>query len=196
MLCPGEYDLETFLSGDPDGGNICIDPIFGKDLETIIGDCLGFSPRDIYVDVDSLLTRSYYDVDIAFVDAECATLMVDLPRRRIIGGYVGLDLAVHHDWRGRGLGAELVFEHFIRNECLPLWSCDEASFSPAGYAAHAAAWRLSDNNDFVQSKRNWLENMLLWGDRAQPDATWLITPAIHPADIPAAVRVETLASAR
>src|SRR6185312_9899215 len=74
------------------------------------------------------------------------------PDGKRVGGYVWCDLAIDAAHQGLGLGAELVLERYLRDGGLPTWDLDTAAYSPAGEAAHRAAWRLARNGDFFARK--------------------------------------------
>lgn len=63
------------------------------------------------------------------------------PKGRIAGVYLGLHLALHAPFRGRGLGTELVVERAWRDGGLPGWELDPPAYTRAGLRAHRSAWR-------------------------------------------------------
>lgn len=63
------------------------------------------------------------------------------PKGRIAGVYLGLHLALHVPFRGRGLGTELVVDRALRDGGLPGWELDPPAYTRAGLRAHRSAWR-------------------------------------------------------
>lgn len=59
----------------------------------------------------------------------------------IAGIYHHTSLLVLDDFRGRGIGSDLVVEHVLENGGVLNWDLDCCSYSPGGAAAHLAALR-------------------------------------------------------
>lgn len=75
---------------------------------------------------------------MSFADFEGGTLLLDSDGNPV-GGYIETDLVLDFDWRGRGLGTELVVEHFLSKAGFPTWRLDSAQYSEAGYSTHLSA---------------------------------------------------------
>lgn len=134
MTDPFEQDLEGFLAA---GLELDVDPIFGKPLEVLLSD------YDIEPEDGAWPSHSVKGVTIAAVRSG----IVAMSGPDIVGGYLGCDLAIHPDWRGRGLGAEVVLARCLWSGINPATQLDVAAYSPAGYATHARAWQLGQENE-------------------------------------------------
>lgn len=135
---PFDVDEETFIVG-PDEATLDVDPIFAKAFADMYDDMVRHAPEDLLEDGDLPATTSEIDPRLTYRDVPCGVLLFDGDRP--VGGYLSCDLGLDEAYRGRGLGAEIVIERCLRDGCSPVWALDRASYSPAGLAAHRAAWR-------------------------------------------------------
>lgn len=137
--------LGEFLAGphhDPD--RIDIDPVFAKSVEAILVDW-GWDAFGRFVspvEAEALLTDPFPGDDGLRFEAEPEGLgVIAIAGGRVVGVYLGCDLAVQPEWRGQGIGARLVAMRFAADGCLPTWSLDTPAYTPAGLAAHKSAFR-------------------------------------------------------
>lgn len=144
---PMSMSCDVFIAGSESRiEDIVIDDIFAKDFREALDDLINAATdewNELEIDDDAIVTRSIIDDKLVFVDTRSTLLLVDRETGRPIGGYLGCDLVLEYDYRGRGLGKEIVLEYFMRNHSLPVWNLDEPSYSTDGIAAHQAAWRWS-----------------------------------------------------
>jgi GNAT superfamily N-acetyltransferase len=142
--------LNAFLAGEGRTiEDLDIDPIFGKSVAKILWDVTEFEPDAVErtgPETPSLNASGYM-----FRGVESGVLLLS-PDGAIVGCYAGCDLAVDPVHRGKGLGAELVAEFFLRHGGIPVTDHDKPSYSPAGYGAHCAGHRLLSNPEFVNQK--------------------------------------------
>lgn len=157
---PSAIEEEAFLAGPDayadwlehgDDELLDIDDIFGKELDAILEDARRYGPHDLNAIEDAPLTPSRRATGYSFMAVEAGVLLLT-PDGAIAGAYLGADLSVHPAHRGRGLGAELVLERYLRNGDLPTWWLDSPAYTRAGLAAHKAAWRLLKSPDFLALK--------------------------------------------
>ena len=126
------YDEDQFLRG-PD-----VDDIFAKDFQTIFSDAVRFGslahlrggrrPDGGY----HLKTPSDIDPALSYASFDGNTLLLD-QNGEVIGGFIETDLGLEREWRGQGLGTEIVVEHFMRQGSLPTWSLDVPAYSNRGH---------------------------------------------------------------
>lgn len=154
-------ELEQFLAGPGrDESEIDIDRIFGKTFERVCRELLQDDPNAFEQEEDALTTPSHYVSGYSFVDVKSG-LALKAPDGKIVGGYFSCDLSVSEEHQGRGLGAELVIEFFLRNDSIPIWDLDTAAYSPAGYGAHSAAWSaMARYPDMVAKKTKSINEMM------------------------------------
>lgn len=133
---PFARDLEEFLTGrsTPD-----IDPIFGKRFDQALAAFMKYAPEDIVPEINSLKVPSLFAEGFYYKDIPAGVALFD-QADNLAGFYAGCDLSLDAQHQGRGLGSELVIERCIRDGENPVLNLDVAAYSPAGYAAHAAAW--------------------------------------------------------
>jgi hypothetical protein len=139
-----------------------IDPIFGKDVDWILRDAAADEPELLAPVEGAPVTPSERAPGFSFQEVEGGVLLRD-PEGDIAGLFLGRDLALDEDLRGRGLGAELVLERLLRFEDLPTWWHDEPAYSPAGAVAVRSAWRMAHDADLLARKLAPLEK-----DGAEP----------------------------
>lgn len=135
---PFDVDEQTFITG-PDDTVLDVDPIFAKRFADMYDDLLRHAPEDVRVDDDLPPRPSIAVPGLVYRDVPCGVLLFD--GAVAIGGYLSCDLGLEEAYRGRGLGCEIVIERCLQDGCSPVWSLDRSSYSPAGLAAHRAAWR-------------------------------------------------------
>lgn len=151
----GEATAEAFLAGpDGDPAAIDIDPVFAKDLATVLRELaedLGLErvdPEDIR---KALVKGSAREIgqDIWVLrpldrhGVEYGVIALHAPPEGpagILGAYGGCDLAVDPAWRRRGIGKALVVECALQDGWIPVWSLDTQSYTPEGAAVHAAGF--------------------------------------------------------
>jgi GNAT superfamily N-acetyltransferase len=134
-----------------------VDPIFGKEFRHMVADVQRDEPD--LLDSDGLgTTPSDVMAGYSFSGITGGLALID-PGGNWAGGYIGADVALDPAHRGLGLGAELILEYAMRSACLPTWDLDEAAYSPAGEAAHRAAWRLSSNREVFDRKSRRLREL-------------------------------------
>lgn len=159
------HDIEEdeFLAGPEryaewDGTNalLDIDWIFGKGIGTILEDIRKFDPHGLAPDQEAIETEALAAPGYRFRKVDAGVLLL-APDGEIAGGYLGCDVALSPEHQGKGLGAELVLERYLREGDLPTWYLDHAAYSPAGEAAHRAAWRLLQDPAVRAAKRALFE---------------------------------------
>ena len=144
-------DEDEFLCG-PGGGELDIDPIFAKRFETALEDMRRDDPASVEVDDDALITPSLLAPGFTFAEVPCGVVLRD-ETGEIVGGYLSCDLVLAERHRGRGLGMEIVIEHFLRSGELPTWNLDSAAYSPDGWRCHVRAYNwMREHPDLVQQK--------------------------------------------
>lgn len=159
---PGGMDEGQFLAGPRrDSHSLDVDPCFGSGWDLaktdMIFDLRLRSWEDLTAWAETLLDRS--------MSGDCPTLMVSggilfLPaisrdgsweegvvaldpadEEFLVGLYCGVTLCVRSDRQGQGIGSGLVLCRFLRDGALPAWEAEVPAYSPAGLAAHRAAFR-------------------------------------------------------
>ena len=145
----GPDRVEAYEAGEIDE-LLDIDPIFGKTIERILEEFREFDPNGILPAGEPLTPSDIID-GYSFQEVSAGLLLLD-PEGNVVGGYLGSDLAVSGEHQGKGLGAELVLETYLRSESIPVWHLDTASYSPAGEAAHISAWSLLQNEELCERK--------------------------------------------
>lgn len=133
----------SFLTGpDPDEEReLDVDTIFGKPWARVLSEMIACDPGCLDPDPNGVETPSDLRPGYAFRPVAAGLLLV-APGGSLAGGYLSCDVSVDEAHQGLGLGAELIAEHFLRSGDTPTWSLDTAAYSPAGEAAHRAAYRL------------------------------------------------------
>src|SRR3546814_9460216 len=81
-----------------------VDDVFAKNLTTVLRD-YSLDETDVWGRSPSAVAEGY-----EFAETEDGVLLLD-PEERVVGAYLGCDLAVADEHQGRGLGAELVLEY-------------------------------------------------------------------------------------
>lgn len=137
---PSLLDVDAFVLGPHlEGDDPCVDPVFAKDLATALADVLADDPRALDALEGEPETVSDVDPSLVFRSTVAGVVLFDGDRP--VGGILGVDIVLTPDRRGRGLGAEIVLETYMRDGWFRFWDLDEAGFSPAGLrtmrAAHA-----------------------------------------------------------
>jgi GNAT superfamily N-acetyltransferase len=155
---PFNLSLTEFLTGpDGDEDKLDIDPIFGKDLDTVLRDMREFDPSSIAFDDETPRSRSAVVEGYIFVRVADGVLLLD-PDGNIAGAYVSCDIVVDDPHQFQGLGAELIIERALRDAALPTWWLDKAAYTPAGLAAHQSAWRMARSKpEILREKINRIE---------------------------------------
>jgi hypothetical protein len=135
------YDEDHFILGteDPDEMELDIDDIFAKDFGDVIRDGRRYNGADFFSPAGFSKHRPSDIVpEMTFVDFDGGTLLLDASGEPV-GGYIESDLVLDWEWRGQGLGTELVTEHFLSHGSFPTWWLDSAAYSEAGYSTHLSA---------------------------------------------------------
>ncbi len=125
---PFHLPLNEFAQGHAD---LEIDDIFGKPLSTLLAD------YDLRTRVDIGPSSQIPTVRIG---RSASGIIFADAAGSIIGAYLGCDLSLAPEWRGKGLGAELVLERCLEDGVNPAAQLDTAAYTPAGYASHVSAW--------------------------------------------------------
>ena len=133
---PFDMDLDGFLQGD---ARLDIDQIFAKDFATILEEFTRGAPEEIETDDKDPGVPSIFAPELTYREVPAGIVLFH--GEKPIGGYLSCDLSLTREYQGRGLGAEIVIERCLRDGSSPVLALDSAAYSPAGYAAHAAAWR-------------------------------------------------------
>lgn len=141
-------DPSRFLVGpgrDPDEADI--DPVFHKGLPAAIGDFQAdmtrFLPYAALLDFADWAPKQVFDAEVV---AENDSLQLTLEQTDtgvillehqddlvcIRGLFTGPTLAVDEDYRGFGLGRDLVAARLLVEEELPLWRHGTPAYTPAG----------------------------------------------------------------
>lgn len=142
--------MEQFVVGpDRDDNSLDIDPVFGKSFDRVLREILSADPRSI--EPESRLTSSDRVPGYAYQTVKEGVIL-RAPDGNLAGGYLGCDVSIAPEHQGKGLGAELVLERYLRFGDLPTWHLDKAAYTPAGLAAHQSAWRLSQDIGLVAKK--------------------------------------------
>lgn len=154
-----DMDEDDFLSGGADGSRpLDIDNIFAKDWQRVVAEMRQADPAALDLPEDCVATPSLIVDGYRFVDLAGGVALVD-PDGTIVGGYLSCDLSLDESHQGQGLGAELVVETFLRNGDLPTWHLDTPAYSPAGEAAHRAAYRmLCEQPDLIDKKISLIDS--------------------------------------
>lgn len=145
---PFDVDEDIFLSG---GRDLDIDKIFAKTLEQMLADFKDPLTGQIEIEKDISPVPSLIDPRFSYQEAPGG--IYALYDGAIVGGYMSCDLTLHPEYQGRGIGAELVIERCLRDGMNPTWHLDEPAYTPAGVAAHRAAWRRVRGSPEETSKR-------------------------------------------
>jgi GNAT superfamily N-acetyltransferase len=147
-------DEEAFLVGPdaPDGFAVDIDPVFAKPWTQVLREIEETDPHALVVDEDEASTPS--DVVSGYWYQPVMTgLLLMSPAGKPVGGYLSCDVSVEPEHQGQGLGAELIVEFYLRQGMIPTWFLDTPAYSPAGMAAHRAAWRmLAEQPELIDRK--------------------------------------------
>lgn len=162
----GDLSWMRFITGDDHctEQDLDIDDIFAKPFDRIVREALDHNPASLEPVAGSPVTASQSAPGYAFLEVNCGLLLV-APDGRPAGGYISCDLSIAPEHRGRGLGAEIVLEYFLRNGQLPTWFLDTPAYSIAGLATHRAAWEMPMRNpDMVVCKSALLNESLFEHD--------------------------------
>jgi hypothetical protein len=148
---PALVDSEAFLFGphgideEPD-----VDPIFAKEFERAVAEILKDDPHSLDPIEGSPETASDIVPDLVFRETPAGTMLFDGDEP--VGGMIDVDIVLSRKWRGRGLGAEIVLESYMRNGDFRFWDLDEPAFSPAGLRTVLAAHRMGCDRDIFARK--------------------------------------------
>ena len=141
--------LDDFVSGG-DNRKVDIDPIFGQKLHAVLEN---YRPATLRRGkINPAVFGQGYSFRIVETDTDHGIVLLTRTNT-IVGAYLGCALAILPQHRGRGLGAELVFEFALTFGFLPAWLLDVAAYSPAGFAADRRAWYLARSVRFATAKR-------------------------------------------
>jgi len=135
-MIPAPFDrtLDEFLSGT---GELDVDRIFAKDFRRVLDEFAIAAPDDLIPRGPSW--PSVVSPMLHYRQVPAGVMLYDGDQP--IGGYLSCDLSLDERHRGKGLGAEIVIERCLLDGENPVLHLDEAAYSPAGLAAHLAAWR-------------------------------------------------------
>lgn len=130
---PERYALH--MEGELNEDLIVVDDVFGKSVSDILSDypCEIF---DLSAPSISLMASGYI-----FADHDQGAVLI-APNGSIVGAYLGPDVAIYPEHRGKGLGSELVLERVLREQSSPVWDLSRPCYTRAGMRAHIGAWRL------------------------------------------------------
>lgn len=106
--------------------------------ERMVCDILDEHPADRASEIGSIPTDSDPNFRISHHEAG---VILRCPRRRIAGVYLGLHLAIHPQYRGRGFGHDMIVARYLRDGHLAVWDLDPPAYTRAGLCAHRAAWK-------------------------------------------------------
>jgi len=140
---PERYALDQ--EGQLDDDLLVIDEVFAKSVSEILAD-YQCSLADLSAPSISLVAPGYI-----FADHEHGLVLID-PDGRLAGAYLGPDIAILPQHRGKGLGSELVLERVLREQGSPVWDLSRPCYTRAGRRAHLGAWRLLHDADFRERK--------------------------------------------
>jgi hypothetical protein len=135
------YSEKYFILGteDAEAMELDVDDVVAKDFDDVTRDARRYHGKDFFNPAGFRRARpSDVDPELSLVDFDGGTLLLD-DQGTPIGGYVESDLVLEYEWRERGLGTEIVVEHFLSNGCFPTWWLDSAQYSEAGYSTHLSA---------------------------------------------------------
>jgi GNAT superfamily N-acetyltransferase len=139
MRHKGPFDKdEYYLLTGPAKLDVCVDDIFGKSLKVMIDDFREHDPDMIKIDSLDDGVKSIFCSRLIYKEVMAGLLLFDGDKP--VGGYLGCDLSLDEEYRGKGLGKEIIIETFLREEKSPVWDLDTAAYSRAGLAAHQAAY--------------------------------------------------------
>lgn len=130
------------LTGDEDGDDddLDIDDIFGrKSWSEVYADGDAYYPKGwAKVNEDDFVRPSDLEEGYRFASFEYGTFLINSDGKKC-GGFIASELNVNTPHQGRGLGKELVVEHFLHNGDLATWHLDTPAYSPEGEGAIRAA---------------------------------------------------------
>ena len=140
IAAPQPFDMaeNIFLCGDS-GKALDIDKIFAKTLEHVLDDIKDPDSGQIEINTGSKPFASLIDSRFSYQETPIGILA--LYEGEIVGGYMSCDLTLKPEYQGIGIGAELVIERCLLDGQNPVWHLDTPAYTPAGVAAHRAAWR-------------------------------------------------------
>lgn len=149
------YSEDRFILGtdDSDDMDLDIDDIVAKDFDDVVRDARRYHGKDFFDPARFRRMRpSDAEPGMTFADFDGGTLLLDADGNPV-GGYIETDLVLNFDWRGRGLGTELVVEHFLSNGGFPTWWLDSAQYSEAGYSTHLSAHAFPSRHPVVYARK-------------------------------------------
>lgn len=135
------FSEDHFILGaeDSDDRELDVDDVVAKDFDDVMRDARRYHGTSFFDPAGFRRARpSDVDPELSFVDFDGGTLLLDAAGTPV-GGYIESDLVLDDDWRERGLGTEIVVEHFLSNGGFPTWWLDSAQYSEAGYSTHLSA---------------------------------------------------------
>lgn len=139
---PFHLDEDDFVAGE---GILDVDPIFAKTFERVMDEMRRDAPLTIVPFEDGEGRASLLAEGLWYHDVPAGVLLCTGDGTPV-GGYLDCDLSLASTHHGRGLGAEIVIERCLRDGAVPTWNLDQPAYSPAGLAAHRAAWRRARRN--------------------------------------------------
>ena len=140
---PFDLDLDRFLSA-ADDHRVDVDRIFAKNFARLLREMQDHDPDGLKRDPFDRGRPSLIEPSLTYHHVPAGVLLCDGDDP--VGGYLSCDLSLDDAYQGRGLGAEIVIERCLADGFNPVWHLDEAAYSPAGIAAHRAAWRRVRSN--------------------------------------------------
>ncbi|NTF17365.1 GNAT family N-acetyltransferase [Agrobacterium rubi] len=159
------YGLDEFLCGpsdDEDVRDLDIDDIFAKGFDRVLDEARRYH-GDAFLEPSGFSFSRQSDIDgtMRYVRFEGGTLIVSADGDAVIGGFIESDLSLDRSFHGRGIGTELVVEHFMDSGSLPTWYLDSPAYSRKGLAtctsAHAYP-RTSPDAYFTKAARHVMMN--------------------------------------
>lgn len=147
------YTKDQFLAGPRHRAeDLDIDAVFSKGWDSLLQEMRQFDPAGLEPTGENA-TPSDLEPEYSFLSVNSGVVLLDASGAWV-GGYLSCDLAVDEGHQGIGLGKELIVEYFLRHQGLPSWHLDAPAYSPAGEAAHRAAY------DFLQTERTIVDRKL------------------------------------
>lgn len=149
------FSEDHFILGteDVEGMELDVDDVVAKDFDEVMRDARRYHGSSFFDPAGFRRARpSDVDPELSFVDFDGGTLLLDAAGTPV-GGYIESDLVLDDDWRERGLGTEIVVEHFLANGGFPTYWLDSAQYSEAGYSTHLSAHAFPDRHADVYARK-------------------------------------------